>query len=142
MTVTCEYCQSPCKTGLLKCPNCSAPLGATPVPGVDYRHCPYCRRMLLALGSPACNYCGRRLPEEYIKAREGDLQRLTRYSRALESGLQFVLTLQYTEARTQHFVEGFRPAIVGAFHASGQDGKIRVDFTQHTVSALVRHLEE
>ena len=33
--------------------------------------------MLLALGSPACNYCGRRLPEEYIKAREGDLQRLT-----------------------------------------------------------------
>jgi hypothetical protein len=33
--------------------------------------------MLLALGSPACNYCGRRLPDEYIRAREGDLQRLT-----------------------------------------------------------------
>ena len=33
--------------------------------------------MLLALGSPACNYCGRRLPEDYIKAREADLHRLT-----------------------------------------------------------------
>ena len=77
MTLICEYCQSPCKTGLLKCPNCSAPLGATTAPTVDYRHCPYCRRMLLALGSPACNYCGRRLPEDYIKAREADLHRLT-----------------------------------------------------------------
>ena len=72
----------------------------------------------------------------------GDLPRLQRYSRALESGLQFVLTLQYTESRAQHFVESFRPAIVGAFHASGQDGKIRVDFAHHAVSALVRHLEE
>jgi Zn-finger nucleic acid-binding protein len=77
MTLICEYCQSPCAAGLLKCPNCSAPLNARAEAGVDYRHCPFCRRMLLALGSPACNYCGRRLPEEYIKAREGDLQRLT-----------------------------------------------------------------
>ena len=77
MTSICEYCQSPCAAGLLKCPNCGAPISAKAAPGADYRHCPYCRRALLALGSPACNYCGRRLPDEYIKAREGDLQRLT-----------------------------------------------------------------
>ncbi|HJQ26668.1 MAG TPA: hypothetical protein VKA60_22315 [Blastocatellia bacterium] len=51
-------------------------MSAKAVPGGDYRHCPFCRRVLLALGSPACNYCGRRLPEEYIKARESDLHRL------------------------------------------------------------------
>ena len=72
----------------------------------------------------------------------GDLPRLQRYTRTLESGLQFVLSLQYSESRAQHFVETFRPAVVGAFHASGQDGKIRVDYAQHPVSALVRHLEE
>lgn len=43
----------------------------------DFRSCPYCRRKLLALGSPACNYCGRRLPDEYIKAREADLKRMS-----------------------------------------------------------------
>lgn len=36
-----------------------------------------CHRKLLALGSPACSYCGRRLPNEYIKAREADLRRIT-----------------------------------------------------------------
>ena len=77
MTLICEYCQSACAAGLLKCPNCSAPINAVATPGSDYRHCPFCKRKLLALASPACNYCGRRLPEEYIKAREGDWQRLT-----------------------------------------------------------------
>jgi hypothetical protein len=77
MTLTCEYCTSPCASGLLKCPNCGAPINGFAAPGSDYRHCPFCQRKLLALGSPACNYCGRRLPDEYIKAREGDLQRLT-----------------------------------------------------------------
>lgn len=77
MTLTCEYCKSPCAAGLLKCPSCSAPLDVAAAPATDYRHCPFCRRRLLALGSPACNYCGRRLPDDYIKAREGDLHRLT-----------------------------------------------------------------
>ena len=77
MTLICEYCKSACAAGLLKCPNCSAPINGSAAPASDYRHCPFCQRKLLALGSPACNYCGRRLPDDYIKAREGDLQRLT-----------------------------------------------------------------
>lgn len=28
------------------------------------------------MASPACSYCGRRLPEDYIKAREADLKRI------------------------------------------------------------------
>jgi hypothetical protein len=77
MTLTCEYCKSACAASLLKCPNCGAPISGFAAPAADYRHCPFCHRKLLALASPACNYCGRRLPDEYIKAREGDLQRLT-----------------------------------------------------------------
>jgi hypothetical protein len=72
----------------------------------------------------------------------GDLPRLERYRRALEACLQFLLTLQYTEARAQHFVEAYRPAVLGAFHASHQDGKLRIDYTQHAVSALVQYLQD
>lgn len=28
------------------------------------------------MASPSCSYCGRRLPEDYIKAREADLKRI------------------------------------------------------------------
>jgi hypothetical protein len=72
----------------------------------------------------------------------GDLPRLQRYSRALENALQFLHTLQYTEKRTQHFVEAYRPALVGAFHASAQDGRLRIDYSQHALSALVWYLEQ
>ena len=48
----------------------------------------------------------------------GDVQHYQRYRQALESGLQFLTTLQYTEANTQHFADWYRPALVGAFHAS------------------------
>jgi len=73
MAIACEYCQSVCVDGTLKCLNCGAPVGAS---APDFRSCPYCRRKLITLASPACNYCGRRLPEKYIKAREADLRRI------------------------------------------------------------------
>lgn len=76
MDATCDYCHSLCAEGALKCVNCGAPLsGERPAP--DYRVCPFCRRRLLALGSPACNYCGRSLPESYVKAREAALRRIS-----------------------------------------------------------------
>lgn len=73
MAKACEYCQSVCDEDALKCINCGAPVGAS---AQDFRSCPYCRRKLISLASPACNYCGRRLPEKYIKAREADLRRI------------------------------------------------------------------
>ncbi len=73
MPSNCDYCQGACADGATKCPTCGAPLNAAPV---DYRVCPFCRRRLLALGSPACNYCGRALPENYVKAREAILRRI------------------------------------------------------------------
>jgi len=73
--------------------------------------------------------------------RDRDLPRLKRYTQSLELCLQFLLTLQYTENRAQHFVESYRPAVVGAFHASSLDGKLRIDCTQHALSALVMYLD-
>jgi hypothetical protein len=74
MPRTCEYCQGVLEDDAKKCPDCGAP----PCAGepTDYRVCPFCRRRLLALGSPACNYCGRALPEDYVRAREATLRRI------------------------------------------------------------------
>jgi hypothetical protein len=71
----------------------------------------------------------------------GDLTRHQRYTDALEKCLQFLTTLQYTEAGTQHFADWYRERLVGAFHGSHQDGNLRLDYTQHAVSALVQYLE-
>jgi hypothetical protein len=71
----------------------------------------------------------------------GDTQRLERYREALERSLQFLNTLQYTDANTQHFAEWYRPALVGAFYTSHQNGDIRIDYTQHAVCALVQYLK-
>jgi len=54
--------------GAAKCANCGAAVGERGAR--DFRFCPHCNRRLLALGSPACNYCGRALPEDFVKARE------------------------------------------------------------------------
>jgi hypothetical protein len=70
----------------------------------------------------------------------GDLTRHRRYRDALERCLQFLTTLQYTETNTQHFADWYRPMLLGAFHASHQDGDLRIDYTQHAVCAMVQYL--
>ncbi len=70
----------------------------------------------------------------------GDVQHYQRYRTALESGLQFLTTLQYTEANTQHFADWYRPALVGGFHASGLDGNLRLDYSVQSLTALVEYL--
>jgi len=71
----CEYCHGALEEGSKKCANCGAAVGERPAR--DFRFCPHCERRLLALGSPACNYCGRALPEEYVRAREALRQKVS-----------------------------------------------------------------
>jgi hypothetical protein len=71
----------------------------------------------------------------------GDLQGYKRYREALEQCLRFLVTLQYTEANTQHFADWYRPALLGGFHASHQDGNLRIDYTHHAVCALLHYLK-
>jgi len=74
MPSTCEYCRGALEEGATKCANCGAAVGERGAK--DFRFCPFCERRLLALGSPACNYCGRALPEDYVRAREHIRQRI------------------------------------------------------------------
>lgn len=69
-----------------------------------------------------------------------DVQRHQRYREALERSLQFISTLQYTDGNTQHFADWYRPVLLGGFHASHQDGSLRLDYTAHAVSAMVQYL--
>jgi len=70
----------------------------------------------------------------------GDLERHTRYTACLERGLQYLCTLQYTDADTQHFSAWYRPRVVGGFHLSRSDGTLRLEYTQHAMCALIQYL--
>jgi hypothetical protein len=85
--------------------------------------------------------CAESLAEACRLARHaGDATRFGNYRQALEKCLQFLTTLQYTEANVQHFADWYRPVLVGAFHASHQEGDLRIDYNQHPVCAMVRYL--
>jgi hypothetical protein len=71
----------------------------------------------------------------------GDVPHHQRFSAALERCLQFLVTLQFTDANTGHFADWYRPRLHGAFHASHQDGNLRIDYTQHALAALLVYLE-
>jgi hypothetical protein len=75
-----------------------------------------------------------------VARRLGDAQRHPRYRETVERGLQFLVTLQYTAGNTQHFAEWYQRELAGAFHASHQDGNLRLDYTQHAVGALLHYL--
>ncbi|MCS7046835.1 MAG: hypothetical protein NZO58_10805, partial [Gemmataceae bacterium] len=71
----------------------------------------------------------------------GEVQRLARYRAALESAVSFVAALQYTEANTEHFTDGFRQhALLGGFFASHHDGDLRLEGQYRALAALVAYL--
>jgi hypothetical protein len=71
----------------------------------------------------------------------GDVKRFDRYSAAADECLRFLSLLQYTEGNSSHFDENYRKRLIGGFFASHQDGNLRIDYTQHAVSAMVLYLE-
>ena len=75
-----------------------------------------------------------------VARKVGDVQRWERYKLAAEKALQFLTTLQFTEANTQHFADWYRPSLVGAFHTSPIDGGIRLDGTRLAVCTFVDYL--
>ncbi len=85
--------------------------------------------------------CAEALADGCRVARQaGNARHYQRCREALERSLQFLSTLQYTGGNTQHFAEWYQREVVGAFHASPQDGNLRLDYTQHAVCALLHYL--
>jgi hypothetical protein len=72
----------------------------------------------------------------------GDVERHRRYTDTLERALQFLTTLQYTDANTQHFADWYRTRLVGAFHPSHTDGNLRIDYTEKALTAMLGYLED
>jgi hypothetical protein len=106
MNANCLYCKSFCENGALKCKNCGAPLIAEEEVTIDVRACPYCRRRLLSLASPACNLCGLHLPVNFIKIREEHLRRITNVSgkenqKEIKSKIDEVLKIAEKPGRTK-----------------------------------------
>jgi hypothetical protein len=86
--------------------------------------------------------CAESLADACRLTREtGDLTRNQRYGDALVRCLQFLTTLQYTEANTQHYADWYRPRLLGGFFASHQDGNLRIDYTEHALAAMAGYLE-
>src|SRR5262249_16703257 len=71
-----------------------------------------------------------------------DAARWTTYPQALEAALVFVATLQYTQVNTSHYADAYREEILlGGFHASHQDGNLRLDYTQHALASMLHYLQ-
>jgi hypothetical protein len=75
-----------------------------------------------------------------VAQQRGDAARHRRYQEALEHGLRFLTTLQYSQVNTQHYADWYRRELLGGFHASHQDGNLRIDYAQHAVCALIQYL--
>jgi hypothetical protein len=76
-----------------------------------------------------------------VARQAADVKRFDRYSNAAGECVRFLALLQYTEGNTGHFEESYRKRLLGGFFASNQDGTLRLDYTQHAVSALALNLE-
>ena len=92
---------------------------------------------------PACEGCYlQSLACSYQLVRfTADLARATKYKQAIQDSVQFLTGLQYSEANTRHFENGFRAnQLIGGFYLSPTDGNLRIDATACAVSGLLRFL--
>jgi hypothetical protein len=76
-----------------------------------------------------------------VARQAADVKRFDRYSNAAGECVRFLALLQYTDGNTGHFEESYRKRLLGGFFASNQDGNLRLDYTQHAISALTLYLE-
>ena len=72
-----------------------------------------------------------------------DVNRYQRYKAAVERNVNFLASLQYRLNNTFYFEAGYRERILcGGFHASDQDGNLRLDYTQQAVATLLQYIEQ
>ncbi len=92
----------------------------------------------------SCAVYGESLANACRVAREtADVKRHERYSAAVERHVLFLTSLQYTLANTLHFEVIYRERFLsGGFHASQQDGNLRLDYTQQAVAALLQYVDQ
>lgn len=71
---------------------------------------------------------------------QGDSDRLARTKSSLELALAFLMANQYSVNTATHFEKWYARKLNGAFHASVEDGTIRIDYAQHALFAMAQYL--
>ncbi len=69
-----------------------------------------------------------------------DVERYEKYRSTLIRALQFLTTLQFTDANTLHIAANYRLMLIGGFHPTHMDGNLRVDQSAQAVSAFIQFL--
>jgi hypothetical protein len=70
-----------------------------------------------------------------------DPNRAARCKQTLYDAVQFLAGLQYTEANTRHFENGFRASVLlGGFYFTPTDGNLRIDSTAWALTGMLRFL--
>lgn len=92
-------------------------------------------------GITTASFCEGLVDAYRVASKRRDETRAQQYRRALDNGVPFLLTLQYTPARTRHFVDAAAKRCLGGFRASITDGALRIDHNQHATNALIQYLE-
>jgi len=69
-----------------------------------------------------------------------DVPRFERYRLTVLRSLQFLTSLQFTDANTMHIAANYRLYLVGGFHPTPTDGNVRIDQGAAGVSAFVQFL--
>lgn len=89
-----------------------------------------------------CGACLQSLAYGYLLTRlNPDLTRAARYKQSLQDAVQFLAGLQYTEANTRHFENGFRAnTLIGGFYFTPTDGNLRIDSTAWALTGMLRFL--
>lgn len=74
-----------------------------------------------------------------LNRQAADLGRAARYRQAAQDAAQYLCGLQYAEANTRHFENGFRAnVLIGGFYLSPADGNLRLDASAAAVAGLCR----
>lgn len=82
------------------------------------------------------------ITEAYALARDrGDRERVERYREAIVAAARFLLKLQFKEDEAHYLPAAKRGGAVGAFRLDLADHTLRIDATQHAMTALLNMLQ-
>jgi hypothetical protein len=75
------------------------------------------------------------------KLPKADLDRYNKYRTALQKGLMYLSSLQFTKENTLHLAPKYADALVGGFYSSSQDGTLRIQQSSWGTVALLHFLQ-
>ncbi|MBN1794384.1 MAG: hypothetical protein JW844_05415 [Candidatus Omnitrophica bacterium] len=92
-------------------------------------------------GNSSASYTEGMVDAYYLAKVLGDTEREGRYRKSLRDAAAFLLNLQYDDIDTFYLPRSQTNKVVGAFKQSPSGSAVRIDYTQHAITALARIYE-